>query len=596
MLSKKDVLNMSNQELYNYLLPDIKEIYEKHKKEYSSDEFNTYVLNCIDEAKKKIQEGENFALLFKNNLLSILTYNSELSGTDSLQDYLKEISIYPLLTDEEEKEEFLKLKNGDESAKNTIINSNLRLVVYVAKMYTNRGISFEDLIQEGNLGLLKAIEKFDPDLGYKFSTYAFWWIKQAMTRTLANSGRTIRLPVHVVESLNAYNKTENILIDRLNRMPTHEEIASEMGIPLEKVIELSKYNTEIISLDVPVGEDQDSDLGSFIPSDEKTPDEKTFDKMLPEEVDRAIEESRLTQREKEVLMYRFGFYTGRPLTLEEVGKKYNVTRERIRQIEAKALIKLKKSYSFRQLSYWYLQDEKDYKKPKYYKYPQPNRNDSLYSLLGNYQKEKVDYIVSRLSNEEKRLVHTRFGYDLQSPNTKKLSKEESSKLFRVIIPKIKNMLNAIKGKDNKYLHVESDRYEAMQETKKMLCNYLNDDNQEEEQKIPEIEIVRNRILEKTNILDNAYKTRAYFKLLGFTKSKNFKDLLEVLPLKEAIIISLKLDLIDENFFTLEDVAYILNISADEVDEIIKDSLVFYKNVIINNNSLLENSIDKKLVK
>lgn len=259
---------------------------------------------------------------------------------DPVRMYLKEIGRVPLLTAEEEIELALKMEAGDESAKRRLAEANLRLVVSIAKRYVGRGMLFLDLIQEGNLGLIKAVEKFDYRKGFKFSTYATWWIRQAITRAIADQARTIRIPVHMVETINKLIRVNRQLLQELGRDPTPEETAKVMDIPEERVREIMKIAQEPVSLETPIGEEEDSHLGDFIPDeDAPAPSEAASFILLKEQLEEVLET--LTPREEKVLRLRFGLDDGRTRTLEEVGQEFGVTRERIRQIEAKALRKLR---------------------------------------------------------------------------------------------------------------------------------------------------------------------------------------------------------------------------------------------------------------
>ena len=263
-----------------------------------------------------------------------------ISTEDPVRMYLKDIGKVPLLTAEEEIELAKRMELGDQEAKKRLAEANLRLVVSIAKRYVGRGMLFLDLIQEGNLGLIKAVEKFDYRKGYKFSTYATWWIRQAITRAIADQARTIRIPVHMVETINKLIRVSRQLLQELGREPTPEEIAAEMDMPVERVREILKISQEPVSLETPIGEEEDSHLGDFI-QDDNVPvpaDAATFT-LLKEQLEEVL--GTLTEREQKVLILRFGLEDGRARTLEEVGKEFNVTRERIRQIEAKALRKLR---------------------------------------------------------------------------------------------------------------------------------------------------------------------------------------------------------------------------------------------------------------
>ena len=278
-----------------------------------------------------------------SSLLDLTSFSSggSVQLNDPVKMYLKEIGRVPLLKPEDEPEIAKRIEEGDEEARSILISSNLRLVVSIAKKYVGRGMLFLDLIQEGNMGLVKAVEKFDYTKGFKFSTYATWWIRQAITRAIADQARTIRIPVHMVETINKLTRVQRQLVQELGRDPSAEEISQRMeGISPEKVREIQKIALEPVSLETPIGEEDDSHLGDFIEDKEAlSPDQYASNQLLKDEINSVL--SGLTEREEKVLRLRFGLYDGRTRTLEEVGREFNVTRERIRQIEAKALRKLK---------------------------------------------------------------------------------------------------------------------------------------------------------------------------------------------------------------------------------------------------------------
>ena len=291
------------------------------------------VYNRIKQAGVTIEEAPSL-----DEKLALDTLDS--ATDDSVKMYLKDIGQVPLLTSEEEKDLAERMSKGDEEAKKRLSEANLRLVVSIAKRYVGRGMQFLDLIQEGNLGLMKAVDKFDHTKGFKFSTYATWWIRQSITRAIADQARTIRIPVHMVETINKTGRDVRQLMQTLGREPTPAEIAEEMGVPEEKVIEIQKIAQDPVSLETPIGEEEDSHLGDFIEDNSAaSPAEKAESRMLREQLLQVLDT--LTPRENEVLLMRYGLRDGRPKTLEEVGKEFNVTRERIRQIEAKALRKLR---------------------------------------------------------------------------------------------------------------------------------------------------------------------------------------------------------------------------------------------------------------
>ena len=297
----------------------------------------------VDDTTDLLLDTDDEVILNEEDEVEIIDDADVLEGVsteDPVRMYLKEIGNVPLLSTEEEVALAQRVEAGDESAKKQLIEANLRLVVSIAKKYVGRGMPFLDLIQEGNMGLMKAVDKFDYSKGFKFSTYATWWIRQAITRGIADTGRTIRVPVHMVETINKTLRMTRTLLQELGREPTPEEVAERLGVPVARVREVLKISRDPVSLDTPIGEEDDSHLGDFIEDDSAlSPADSAAFSMLREELSTALES--LTDRERQVVQLRFGLIDGRARTLEEVGKEFNVTRERIRQIEAKALRKLR---------------------------------------------------------------------------------------------------------------------------------------------------------------------------------------------------------------------------------------------------------------
>ena len=337
--TKKNVLD--NKEILNYFhgeilspeqLDQIYDFLENH---------HVDVLRMDDDEDMEpelFEDGEEEEPIDVDNL--DLSIPDGVSLDDPVRMYLKEIGKVPLLSAEREIELAQRMEEGDEEAKKELAEANLRLVVSIAKRYVGRGMLFLDLIQEGNLGLIKAVEKFDYHKGYKFSTYATWWIRQAITRAIADQARTIRIPVHMVETINKLIRVSRQLLQELGREPLPEEIAKEMDMPVERVREILKISQEPVSLETPIGEEEDSHLGDFIQDDNvPVPAEAAAQTLLKEQLDEVLDT--LTEREQKVLRLRFGMNDGRARTLEEVGREFDVTRERIRQIEAKALRKLR---------------------------------------------------------------------------------------------------------------------------------------------------------------------------------------------------------------------------------------------------------------
>lgn len=312
------------------------------------------ILNAKD-LTVDLDEPENDDLENEEELsdeeLAITAENVDAFADDSVRLYLREIGKIPLLTPEEEADLAQRIVKGDKKAKDKMVESNMRLVVSIAKRYGGRGLDFLDLIQEGNTGLLRAVEKFDPDKGFKFSTYATWWVRQAITRAIADQARTIRIPVHMVETINKVLRTTRKLTADLNREPTNEEIAKELGMEPEKIDYVMRIKQDIASLDASVGrdgDDEDSVLGDFVEDEERiSPEDSAANQILKEQLSEII--ATLSDREQKIIRLRFGIGGGRPHTLEEVGNEFDVTRERIRQIEAKALSKLRKNKDTKKL-------------------------------------------------------------------------------------------------------------------------------------------------------------------------------------------------------------------------------------------------------
>ncbi len=317
-------------EILDYLEKNHVDIMQGKSPEDNSDEL---LLDSEDDILMSDQDDEI-------EMLNDVDVLEGVSTEDPVRMYLKEIGNVPLLSGEEEIELAKRVEQGDEEAKKKLTEANLRLVVSIAKKYVGRGMPFLDLIQEGNMGLMKAVDKFDYTKGYKFSTYATWWIRQAITRGIADTGRTIRVPVHMVETINKTLRMSRTLLQELGREPTPEEVAERLNVPVSRVREVLKISRDPVSLDTPIGEEDDSHLGDFIEDDTAlSPADSAAFSMLREELSTALES--LTERERQVIILRFGLEDGRARTLEEVGKEFNVTRERIRQIEAKALRKLR---------------------------------------------------------------------------------------------------------------------------------------------------------------------------------------------------------------------------------------------------------------
>lgn len=364
---------------------------------------------------------------------------TEFETTDSVRVYLSEIGKIPLLSVQQERELAYKVAQGDSKARNLFIESNLRLVVSIARKYLNRGLPFLDLIQEGNLGLMIAVDKYDGEKGYRFSTYAVCWIRQYVRMAIINKGRNIRIPAYMYEKMGAYKRTMTNLEVKLNRQPTISEIANEMGVSISEVTKLHKLQSDTVSLNTLIGDDEDTELENFIFSSEEMPEDLAIAETVQYQVRKLFKDCNLKEKEIGVLMLRYGFNGRRPMTLKQVGKEYNFTRERARQIEASALKKIRSSKSIEEFADYMCYPEeslenieeirKMYKNSKA-RYKAYLRNDgrsrkkgddemsrlrTIYQYFNDYTREQVDEMLSKLTEEESALIMLRYGGNLDNP-------------------------------------------------------------------------------------------------------------------------------------------------------------------------------------
>ncbi|MDO4963735.1 MAG: sigma-70 family RNA polymerase sigma factor, partial [bacterium] len=403
----------------DFFIESIKLIFNKYKKYIIDDKSNELFDN-----KLLVSIVEIYCMI--NNI--DLKRNDDIIGNidslpDSIKLYFKEIANHPLLTLEEEKKLGIKILNGDMAARDKLIECNLKLVVKFANKYLYSGMPFQDMIQDGNIGLINAVDNYDPYKGYKFSTYAYYWIRQNILRSISNKGRNIRLPVHLTERLDLFKKTLYDLEKKLNREPSLEEIADEMKIPFKIAEQLYKLRIDTISMSTTISDEGDTELGEFLVSDDLTPEELLIGKSLPEEIQKLFVKCKLTKREIDVLMARNGFYNDDVMTLESVGKKYNITRERVRQIELRALNKIRSSnYIYEFVDYMqnptksetYIESFKEKKfktKQNQVVELKPKKGRSLYKYFKDYTKEEVDYALTKLTDEEFEIVSKRYGGD-----------------------------------------------------------------------------------------------------------------------------------------------------------------------------------------
>lgn len=524
----------------------------------------------------KIQEYEEDNKEFEENII-----NYEGENIDIVKLYLNEISRRKLLTLDEEIKLTKRIKDGDEEAKKIFIESNLRLVVSVARKHLNQGLSFLDLIQEGNIGLMKAVDKFDSSKGYRFSTYATWWIRQGITRAISNKSRNVRIPVYLHRRINKFNKAAKELEMKYGREAKIEEIANELKISVKYAQEIYQYKNDSISINLLVGDDKDNELGNIISSKNIGPDEQAMTDLMKFQVKQLLEKCNLKPIEKEVILLRFGF-NDTPMTLGEIGNIYNISRQRVSQIEASALMKLRKYKNITDFA-GYMENPKEainnieiYRKEyrnsgritkSFLKDVRREKEDdnmvkTIYEYFKNYSKEEVDKVLSTLSEESLELIRIRYGDDLTVPVNNKLTEEQRKKFYGSVMAQIKRLLE---NPDIKRRKVQK--------------------NEIEEKKIESTSIVEN-VQTKNNLVETNEEHTSkitkydYINMIKLFKTSNFKQMISNLGSKESIIISLRMGYIDGKYFSVDAIAEFLDIERDEVSKIIKEVLLNYKESVI----------------
>ncbi len=531
------------------------------------------------------------------------------TNVDIIGQYLKEINSYPLLSKEDETILFTKLKNGDRSIFNYIVNCNLRLVVSVAVRYTHRGLDLLDLIQEGNIGLMTAVDRFDYTKGYKFSSYATYWIECKILRAIALKSRTIRLPVHSHEIVVKINKIQESLINKLQREPTIEEIAKEINLPVKKVNDLLNIKSSVSLNSIISGDKDDSELEDFIPNTDEILEDYYIDKSLIEEVQKLLEKCNLSKREKDVIISRYGLYDNEILTLEEIGKKYNVTRERIRQIENNVIYKLIKNQETEKLADYMDNPKKaretlKQKRDEYYgsiygSIRKENEKNQQKNIKGNHQnKDKRSYYMAKRKNQ------TKYEY------FKEYSKEEVDKVIANLLPEEKYIFELWENgpldqicysffsdtvrKVNRRLKNPNKKINTSKNLGKGLLRVREIMQKEQNSKLEEKETINNdRQQEEIKLLKEDYLS-----ILKVLRSFSFKEMLEIMPVKDAIIVALRFGYVDGKCFETKKIAEFLEISEEEVLNTSKKILLLYKEKI---NDMIDNVIaftdnDKKLIK
>lgn len=568
---------------------------------------------------------------------------------DILSTYLREIGSYKQLTIEQERDLLLKIKNGDENAKELFIQSNLKLVVNVAKKFQDRGMPLLDLVQEGNIGLMKAIEYFDLSRNLKFSTYAFAYIKGYINRAINDKGRAIRIPVNILEKRNMYIKVINDLTIELNRTPSNEEIAKKMGVRVDTVNILQESQFDITSLNEKVSDDSDTEVKDLLVLNENSLSyvEDDYDSVdLKDQVQDLLEKCNLSRQAVEVLIKRYGLDGNEPMTLEEIGQLYNVTRERIRQIETKALMIIRRSVyakklviftedpdkslenleyfrqRYRETGDWSrsyndevnkknknkVKDRANMKKEKNAQNAPKIRCKTVYELMGDYPRKKVDEAIKQLSSFHYDILMKRHGGDLENPTFSEVNKKEKNLYYAVIIPRLRKILlnsnvpvthdDSIEAKDENLSDVkevgEAVTVPNIKDNEAVIESSNNESiaSKDDEQitttpvSFPEVENQENRVEEVEE--SKTFSKEEYSSILKLLRTPTFEQMLKTLSIKEAIIISLKLGYVDDKYFSTESIAQFLGIDNQEVIETTKKVLMLYRD---NINSFIDTAIN-----
>lgn len=580
LIDKNDTLNKILQDVVENNLEILQkyDIDSKFSDDISKNFIELYCLKNNIEIKKDddIQE-EDYTEFITDITNTVYT-------DDSVKMYLQEIHK-PILTKEQEKSLALRIRNGDEKAKELFIERNLRLVIKVARKYTGHGISFLDLIQEGNLGLIKAVDKFDVTKGYKFSTYATCWIRQSIQRSLGDKSRNIRLPVHLYEKVKKYELLKKELSLKFNREPTFEELSKKMRVSIDTIYKYERLEHDTISLNMIVG-DEDSELEDFISLSTESIDNQFIEENLKDVIENLLKNSHLTTKEIDILKLRFGIGTNDPKTLEETGKIYGVSRERIRQIQEKALKKIRRSYNVKELAI-YMDNPKEAQKniDRYrLKYQQHSlqkiklkdrkeselkmemqektkrkSKDNLYEYFSDYSKPEVSKVISRLDEDELELLHKRYGDNLLEPVKNDIDADEKKVIISNIIPRIQRMLEGKKIRRRK-------------------------NNQK-----PQSTIVEEKT-EETVQPQNSLNKEDYKQILGIFHNPEFLEMTKKKPLDECLIMSLKLGYFQEKCFSTDAIADFLDVDKEYVINVTKQGLTSYKEKL---NQMIDEAIIKE---
>ena len=592
-----ELLN-KNQKFLNMIETIVQEYYSQIVAGKSAEIFDNEIIILSVETYCLIKEIEIKEIIDQDEY----DYDDQSPDADSVKKYLNEIGSIPLLTQEQEREIALRISQGDEEAKKIMIESNLRLVIKIAKKYTNRGLDFLDLIQEGNLGLIKAVEKYDVSKGNKFSTYAMCWIRQSISRAVREKSRNIRIPSQKYDDLYILKKTVAKMEALLQRQPTIEEVANEMGEPLFVVKELYLISKDTVSMNIKIGDDKDSEIENFITMEENTPEDLAVIEDMKEQLYVLLNSTSLSSQEYEVIKLRFGLENSEKMSLEAIGQKFHVTRGRIRQIEYKAFQKLRRSSRIKEYAVFMSSPDKALKAIEEFRtiyrsnrsYASTNnirsqeRNEemnnkyrTLYQHFADYTEEQVNEVLKTLTTDELALLKYKYGEDLKTPTNNQLTREQATKINSVIIPKIKRrLINLYKNKKKLKVLPEKDKTNrakdesntiSLPEAKQLKQEIIEKETIESSSRPPEPP--------KESIATNSITGEECIKILELLKTPSFSQMISTLSVKEAVIIALRLGYIDDKYFSVEQISQFLGIDQEDVNEITKKVLVLYKDTI-----------------
>lgn len=553
-------------------------------------------IELIDDEQDKILETEYID-------------DPKLLSADKL--YFNEMSKIPLLSLEEERELAKRIAEGDDEAFKKLIESNLRLVIKIAKRYSNASLSLMDLIQEGNLGLMVAAQKFDLERGCKFSTYAFSWIRQAILRAIENKGRTIRIPAHKVREVYNLQQTITSITEETGIEPKIEDVAKKMKKKVSRIIELYKLSTDTISINFLIGDEKETELGNLVAINDIPPEDKAIANLLQDDIQKEIESVNLTKQERKVLELHFGLKNKTRMTLEQIGELFGVSRERIRQIEAKAIKKLRNSKGIKELAVYMenpdkaLQNIYQYRKKyaesnncitkvyfnsadetieKESEEEMPRTVKPIYDLFPLFTKEQVDEMLTKLTDEERKLIYMRYGPDLENPNSGVLTQEQLKYFYNNLIPRMQRLLN-----NPNYKRKRTTKPFEFKETPNNSTLTEPQTSQEDTAKLPfpGLKLKEEKGTKVTQKDDNSFsktpnkdesddKDIFALQMLKILKTSTFTEMMSKLSVKEAVIISLRLGYIDNKYFSTDAIAQFLDIDKLEVIETIKRILILYR--------------------